>query len=68
LDDLRHLHVKIGKPKGSDVTGGMLGKISELAAAIEQGAEAIIVNGLKPNNVYRALKGEEVVGTRITKT
>lgn len=68
LDDLRNLHVKIGKPKVSDVTGGMLGKVLELAVPIEQGVEAVIVNGLRPNDVYRALKGEECVGTRITKT
>jgi len=68
LDDLKRLHVNIERSKVSDVTGGMLGKVLELAAAIEKGIEAIIVNGLKPNNVYKALKGEELIGTRIAKT
>jgi len=48
-----------------DVTGGMLGKILELKVAVERGVEALIVNALSPNNIYKALKGEEVVGTRI---
>jgi len=48
-----------------DVTGGMLGKILELKAAVEHGVEALIVNALSPNNIYKSLKGEEVVGTRI---
>jgi len=67
LDDLKSLNVTMAKPKVPDVTGGMVGKVLELATAIEQGVEAIIVSGLKPNNVYKALIGEEPVGTRITK-
>jgi len=68
LDDLKSLNANIGRPKVSDVTGGMLGKLLELAGPIEQGVEALIVNALKPNNVCKALKGEECIGTRISKT
>jgi len=56
---------QVGESISPDVTGGMLGKILELRAAVENGIEALIVNALKPDNIYRALKGEEVVGTKI---
>jgi len=68
LYDLEQLHIKIRKSRASDVTGGMLGKIHELRAPVREGIEAIIVNALKPNNVYEALRGEESVGTRISRT
>jgi len=68
LDDLEQLYITIGKPRASDVTGGMLGKVLELVGPVKQDIEAIIVNALKPNNVYKALKGEEPVGTRISRT
>lgn len=67
LSELKKLRPKIGKAKVTDVTGGMLGKIIELIPAIEQEIPAIIVNAAKPNNVYKALKGEKVVGTVINK-
>ena len=67
LDELEGLQAKIGESRNSDVTGGMFGKMSELAAPVECGIEALIVNALKPNNIYKALRGKEVVGTRITK-
>ena len=67
LSELKKLRPKIGKAKVTDVTEGMLGKIIELIPAIEQEIPAIIVNAAKPNNVYKALKGEKVVGTVINK-
>jgi len=45
----------------------MFGKISELADPVERGIEALIVNALKPDNIYEALRGGEVVGTKVTK-
>lgn len=68
LNGLKDLQDKIGGAKVSDVTGGMLGKVSELMVPVACGIEARIVNALKPNNVYKALIGEEFVGTRITKS
>lgn len=65
LRELKSLQQKIGEPKVTDVTGGMLGKTIELIPAVEYGIKAIIVNAAKPNNVYRALKGEKVTGTVI---
>ncbi|PIP23906.1 MAG: hypothetical protein COX90_00425 [Candidatus Nealsonbacteria bacterium CG_4_10_14_0_2_um_filter_38_17] len=52
--------------KGSlakDVTGGMLGKFSEI---IKSGAEGQVVNALKARNVQKALEGKKV-GTIICK-
>jgi len=65
LKDLAKLMRHIDKSQVPDVTGGMLGKILELKAAVEDGVEALIINALSPNNLYKVLKGEEVIGTRI---
>jgi isopentenyl phosphate kinase len=67
LEELKNLKHKIEGSKVTDVTGGMLGKISELTSAVEHGIQTIIVNATKPNRVYKALKGEKVVGTIIEK-
>jgi isopentenyl phosphate kinase len=64
-EELKKLQSKIGGSRATDVTGGMLGKTLELMPAATHGIEAIIVNALKPNNVYKALKGEKVMGTII---
>ena len=65
LEGLEELRDKIGGARAPDVTGGMLGKVSELVTPVARGIQAVIVNALKPGNIYRALKGEEVVGTKI---
>jgi len=67
LSELKKLQPRIGKAKVTDVTGGMLGKTIELVPAIERKIQVIIVNAAKPDNVYKALKGEEVVGTIINR-
>ena len=67
LSELKKLQPNIGEAKVTDVTGGMLGKMMELIPAIEQKIQVIIVNAAKLNNVYKALKGEKVVGTVINK-
>ena len=46
-----------------DVTGGMGGKLQELIPALRNGAEAILVNALKPKRILKALRGEAVIGT-----
>lgn len=65
LEELKKLHHKIGETNVADVTGGMPRKIVELTAAVEHGVHTTIVNAAKPNNVFKALKGEKVVGTTI---
>lgn len=63
--ELRKMQHKIGEVRVTDVTGGMLGKVLELMPAVEKGIQVTIVNAAKPSNVYKALKGEKVVGTVI---
>jgi isopentenyl phosphate kinase len=65
LAEIQSLRNKIGKTSVTDVTGGMLGKVSELVLPVSQGVQALIVNALKPDNVYKSLIGEDVIGTRI---
>jgi len=65
LQKLRKMQHKIGEVRVTDVTGGMLGKVLELMPAVEKGIRVIIVNAAKSSNVYKALKGERVVGTVI---
>ena len=65
LTELKRLQHRVGEGKVIDVTGGMPRKIQELIPAVEQGAPVIIVNATKPNNIYKALRGQEVVGTEI---
>jgi isopentenyl phosphate kinase len=67
VQELKKLQTKLAKPTSSDVTGGMLGKITELVSAVEQGIHVTVVNATKPNLVYRALKGDPVEGTTIRK-
>ena len=67
LEQLNELKDRIEKAKLVDVTGGMLGKINELTRAVKCGIPVLIVNGLKPNKIYKALLNERVVGTLITR-
>lgn len=65
LNELVNLIDRIGVSRSIDVTGGMMGKIRELMAPAMNGVNILIVNALKPNYIYKALRGEDVVGTRI---
>lgn len=67
LQELRTTLQQIEEAKGTDVTGGMLGKITELTSAVEKGIPALIINAAKSKSVYKALKGERVVGTLVVK-
>ena len=58
--------VKIGESLATDVTGGMLGKVSEARAAAVKGVEVQFVNATKPDVILKALKGEPVAGTILT--
>lgn len=59
--------IRIGEAVSTDVTGGMLGKINEAQAAVEAGVSVQIVNALEPGRTLRALRGEPVVGTILTR-
>jgi isopentenyl phosphate kinase len=67
LEELKKIKDKLGKSTAADVTGGMLGKITELIPAIEQGIPVTIANAAKPNRIYKALMGDTVEGTVIEK-
>jgi isopentenyl phosphate kinase len=56
-------YVKIGEALTTDVTGGMLGKVSEAREAVRAGVEVLIVNATKPDVILKALRGEPVEGT-----
>lgn len=55
--------IKIGRALTTDVTGGMLGKVSEAREAVEAGVEVQIVNATKRDVILKALRGEPVSGT-----
>lgn len=67
LEELRSVQHGIEGAKVTDVTGGMLGKVLELMPAIERGVPVVIVNAAKSNKIYKALRGERVIGTLINK-
>jgi isopentenyl phosphate kinase len=65
LEQLEKLKNTLTRTSLIDVTHGMMGKISEIILAIRCGIPTLIVNASKPGNIEMALKGEEVVGTKI---
>ena len=65
LKGLRDVMKGFSGSRSVDVTGGMWGKVRELIPAIEKGIRVVITNALKPENVYKALIGDEEVGTII---
>jgi isopentenyl phosphate kinase len=68
LDELKQIQPKLSKAQGTDVTGGMGGKITELIPAIEQGIPVTITGATKALSIYRALTDQSVLGTIIEKT
>jgi len=67
LEELKKIHGKLGKASGTDVTGGMQGKIAELIPAIEHGIPVTITGATKALSIYRALTDQSVMGTVIEK-
>lgn len=67
LSELEKMRSEIGGSRVTDVTGGMMGKIFELVTPVMRGVEVLILNASKPGNIHKALKGERVLGTRITR-
>jgi isopentenyl phosphate kinase len=65
LAELKNPKNRISGTGVTDVTGGMLGKVSELTLLVTKGIETMIVNASKSGNIYKVLKGEKVVGTKI---
>lgn len=57
---------KVGDTTHTDVTGGMLGKLSEAAEIVKAGSDVFLLNAFKPGRVKSALLGEKVIGTKLT--
>ena len=67
LAELKAIQPKLGKAAGTDVTGGMGGKIAELIPAIEAGVHVTITGATKGLSIFRALTDQSVMGTEIDK-
>lgn len=67
FEELKNTLHKIRGSDTTDVTGGMAGKILELTNIANADIQAIIVNATREGNIYRALRGEKVIGTSIRK-
>ena len=67
IKELKELQPKLGKASGTDVTGGMAGKIAELIPAIEAGIHVTVTGATKRLSIYRALTDQSVLGTEIGK-
>lgn len=59
--------ISISTEKGIDVTGGIVEKIKKLQLAAKDGIKSQIVNALKEGILERVLKGDESIGTLISK-
>jgi isopentenyl phosphate kinase len=68
LKELKELQPKLGKAAGTDVTGGMAGKMAELIPAIEAGVHVTVTGATKRLSIYRALTDQSVLGTEIEKS
>lgn len=55
----------IGAPAGVDVTGGMLHRVESALALARSGIPSLILNGLVPGVLERALRGDAVPGTEV---
>ncbi len=60
-------YIKIGQSLSTDVTGGMLGKVTEAIQAVKAGVDVQIVNAAKAGVIFKALRGEKVSGTILTR-
>jgi isopentenyl phosphate kinase len=56
----------IGDPKGTDVTGGMRLRIETALTLAKLEIPSLLLNGLTPGLLGKALQGEAVPGTEIT--
>ena len=63
---INNIHADVGNSTVIDVTGGMLGKLSEAKEAVKAGTIVVFLNAAKAGRVENALKGEKVIGTLLT--
>jgi len=55
----------IGDPKGTDVTGGMRLRLETALTLAKLGIPSLLLNGLTPGLLGKALRGETVPGTEV---
>lgn len=55
----------IGETKGTDVTGGMRLRLETTLTLAELGIPSLLLNGLTPGLLEKALRGEAVLGTEV---
>jgi isopentenyl phosphate kinase len=55
----------IGDPSGTDVTGGMRLRLETALALVRMGIPSLLLNGLTPGLLGKALRGEAVQGTEV---
>lgn len=55
----------IGDPKGTDVTGGMRLRLESALTLAKMGIPSLLLNGLTPGLLGKAVRGEAVVGTEV---
>lgn len=63
--DLGQAARAIGDPAGTDVTGGMLHRVETALGLARLGVPSLLLNGLTPGLLERALRGEPVAGTEV---
>ena len=56
----------VGDTTHTDVTGGMLGKLSEAAEIVKNGSDVLMINAFVSGRVKSALLREKVIGTKLT--
>ena len=64
-DTFREAAQAIGAPAGVDVTGGMLHRVETALGLARLGIPSLILNGLVPGALERALAGDPVEGTEV---
>jgi isopentenyl phosphate kinase len=64
-DSAQQIKKMMTKTKGFDVTGGMWHKVEESLKLAEKKIETLIISGMKENNLYQALVGQEYEGTHV---
>ena len=63
---LSNMTADVGDTTFTDVTGGMMGKLSEAEEAVKAGTEVLFLNANAKDRVKMALRGEKVMGTILT--
>ena len=62
---ISNVKANVGNTTHTDVTGGMLGKLSEAAEVVKTGSEVLMINAYTPGRVKSAILGEKVIGTKL---